>query len=42
MSKGQDRRKEEKKPKKKKPEVAPAPTFNKGLTITTKPKPKKP
>lgn len=42
MAKGQNRRgREDKKPKQKKAEPAPVPSFNKGLTIDTKPKPKK-
>ncbi|WP_268892968.1 hypothetical protein [Pseudooceanicola pacificus] len=42
MAKGKNRRgREEKKPKQKKAEPIPAPSFSKGLTIETKPKGKK-
>ncbi|WP_281253502.1 hypothetical protein [Thalassospira mesophila] len=42
MAKGKNRQnREEKKPKQKKVEVAAVPSFNKGLTIATKPKTKK-
>lgn len=42
MAKGKDRRgREEKKPKQKKSEPSPPPSFDKGLTIVTKPKAKK-
>ena len=42
MAKGKDRRgREEKKPKQKKTELAPAPSFSKGLTVDSKPPGKK-
>lgn len=42
MAKGKSRRgREDKKPKQKKADPAPAPSFSKGLTIDTKPKGKK-